>query len=420
MRKLFTLSLFIAVSLVANAQSLLVEDFDFTATDINGQNGWSSHSGTVDAVATTTGLSYSGYGGSNIGNAANVIGAGYDYNKAITEQNTNGTVIYTSLLLNFTQASATAASGGYFFHLGNKLGATNFTQFCARLWAKTDASGNLNIGFTNGSTASYLPTNYSLGTTYLIIIKYTINTAGSDEALMWIRSAGVPATETLAGVPDVTLTTESGVDVVNAIAIRQASGIPDFIIDGIRVGTTWGSSVLPVTLKSLKASLINNAVDLNWATSNETNFDYFGVEKSFDAKNFSPIAKVASNKTTNGSNYAFTDFGKTLAQQYYRLKMVDNDGSFKYSQVVAVNGKASTSLEVFPNPVVNTVIMSHPKAAAGATIRIVSVDGRSVSVTPVQTGATQTSIDVTRFVKSNYIASFEDKNEKSTVRFTKQ
>jgi Secretion system C-terminal sorting domain len=422
MKKLFTLVLLGSVlGIKAKAQTLLTEDFDFTAADINGQNGWTSHSGTADPVATTAGLTYAGYTGSGIGNAANVIGASYDYNKGLIDSiSTNGSVIYTSLLLNFTQASTTATTGGYFFHLGNRASATNYTAFCARLWAKTDASGNLNIGMTNSSTASYLPTNFSLNTTYLVIIKYTINTAGNDQALMWIRSAGVPASEVLAGTPDVSVTGEGGQDIIDAIAIRQASNIPDYMIDGIRVGKSWSESVLPVTLKSISASLINNQPQVNWETSNETNFDYFGVEKSLDAKNFAEIAKVASNKASNGSAYQYADISKTLSTQFYRLKMVDNDGTFKYSSVVAVNGKASISLALYPNPVTNTIILSHPKAIAGAAVKVTSIDGKTLSTQNVQTGATQTSIDATRLVKGSYVVSFVNDGVASTTQLVKQ
>jgi len=423
MKKLFTLVLTSTIlSLATKAQNLLIEDFDFTATDIKDQNGWSTHSGTADPIATTTGLTYAGYVGSGIGNAANVIGAGYDYNKPLSDSLTgNGSVIYTSMLLNFTQASATAATGGYFFHLGNRASATSYTAFCARLWAKTDASGNVSIGLTNSSSAPvYSSTTYALNTTYLIIIKYTINTAGNDEVSLWVKASGVPATETLAGTADVTLTTEAGQDIIDAIAIRQASNIPDFIIDGIRVGKTWGESVLPVTLKSISASLINNQPQVNWETSNETNFDYFGVEKSFDAKNFAEIARVASNKASIGSTYQYADINKTLATQFYRLKMVDNDGTFKYSSVVAVNGKPSLSLALYPNPVTNTIILSHPKAIAGAAVKVTSIDGKILSTQNVQTGATQTSIDATRLVKGNYVVSFVNDGVSSTTQLVKQ
>lgn len=420
MKKFFTLLLIVTtLKFSVKAQNLLIENFDFTATDITGQNGWVSHSGTADPVATTTGLTFAGYAGSGIGNAANVLGAGYDYNKGLSDSiSTNGSVLYTSLLLNFTQASATAATGGYFFHLGNRSSSTNFTNFCARLWAKTDASGNLNIGITNSSTASYLPTNFLLNTTYLIIIKYTINTAGADEVLMWIRSSGVPASEVLAGSPDVTLTTEAGQDIIDAIAIRQASNIPDYIIDGIRVGKTWNESVLPVSLKSLSASLINNKVALNWNTTNEINVDGFSIEKSNDGRTFNNIGFVAA-KNAASANYSFNDV-LAAGVNYYRLKITDKDGSFKYSSVVAVNAKQSIKLDIFPNPVVNTATLSHTKAGDNATVKLITIDGKTVLSQNIQAGATQSSIDVSKLIKGNYLVVFENEGNRTSLQFVKQ
>lgn len=183
----------------------------------------------------------------------------------------------------------------------------------------------------------------------------------------------------------------------------------------------FGSTViLPVTLKSITGSLINNQPQVNWETSNETNFDYFGVEKSLDAKNFAEIAKVASNKASNGSTYQYADVSKTVSTQFYRLRLVDNDGTFKYSSVVAVNGKASLSLALFPNPVTNTIILSHPKAIAGAAVKVVGIDGKILSTQKVQTGATQTSIDATRLVKGNYVVSFVNDGVASTTQLVKQ
>ncbi len=180
------------------------------------------------------------------------------------------------------------------------------------------------------------------------------------------------------------------------------------------------SAVLPVTLKSLSASLINNQPQLNWQTSTEINFDYFGVEKSVDAKNFVEVAKVASNKASNSTSYQFSDVNKTLPSQFYRLRLVDNDGTFKYSSVVAINGKASINLALYPNPVTNTIILSHPKAIAGAAIKVTGIDGRILSTQIVQTGATQTSIDAARLVKGNYVVSFVNDGIATTIQLIKQ
>ena len=180
------------------------------------------------------------------------------------------------------------------------------------------------------------------------------------------------------------------------------------------------SAVLPVTLKLLSASLINNQPQLNWQTSTEINFDYFGVEKSVDAKNFAEVAKVASNKASNGSNYQFSDVDKTLSNQFYRLRLVNNDGTFKYSSVIAVNGKASISLTLYPNPVTNTIILSHPKAIVGAAIKVTGIDGRILSTQNVQTGAIQTSIDAARLVQGNYVVSFINDGIATTTQLVKQ
>ncbi len=184
--------------------------------------------------------------------------------------------------------------------------------------------------------------------------------------------------------------------------------------------TVTTAIVLPVTLKSLSASLINSQPQLNWETSNETNFDYFGIEKSVDAKNFVSISNVVSKKASNGSTYSYMDANKTLATQFYRLKLVDNDGTFNYSSVVAVNGKPTINLALYPNPVANTIILSHPKANAGAAVTITNIDGRILSTLIIQINATQTSIDATKLIKGNYLVSFVNNGIASTTQLVKQ
>lgn len=418
MKKLFTLVLLATFSFPVFSQTLLTDNFSYSGklTD----NGWRiTGTSVVDEISTTAGLTYTNYTGSNIGNAANIIGTGQDVHRDFDSVKTDGSSIYCSFLINVTEA--TAQTGAYFFHLGTKAaGSTTFGNFCARLYAKTDANGNVNFAILNSNvTPTYGTTNYAINTTYLVIIKYTISVAGNDNVKMWIKSADVPQSEAAAGLPDFDVT-DGGQNSVSGVALRQASGLPDVKLDGLRIGLSWSESVLPVTLKSISASLINNQPQVNWETSNETNFDYFGVEKSLDAKNFAEIAKVASNKASNGSAYQYADISKTLSTQFYRLKMVDNDGTFKYSSVVAVNGKASISLALYPNPVTNTIILSHPKAIAGAAVKVTSIDGKTLSTQNVQTGATQTSIDATRLIKGSYVVSFVNDGVASTTQLVKQ
>jgi hypothetical protein len=100
--------------------------------------------------------------------------------------------------------------------------------------------------------------------------------------------------------------------------------------------------------------------------------------------------------------------------------MLDKSGSHTYSSVVALNGNVSTKkLTVFPNPAVSTITLSHEQANVGATIKILSVNGKTVSVANVQTGATQTSIDVSSLIKGSYIVSYENNGSRTITQFVK-
>ncbi len=76
-------------------------------------------------------------------------------------------------------------------------------------------------------------------------------------------------------------------------------------------------------------------------------------------------------------------------------------------------------MSVYPNPVSSAAIISHPEATAGAILKISSIDGKTLATCPVQTGATETSVDVSRLAKGSYIVSFEDNNIRAVTQFVK-
>jgi hypothetical protein len=237
------------IDFIANTKlagpALLAENFDYSG--LLSANGWSVHSGTTNPVSTAAGLSYAGYAGSGIGNAA-FIGnlGGEDVNFAIEMQNSNGTEIFSSLLVNISD-TATSKSGDYFFHLGYQSSSTSFTAFSSRLFAKI-VSGNVQFGISNTSTATYAANNFSKNTTYLAVMKYTINAAGNDEAKLWVFSSLLPASEEAAGTPLVIHSSTAGQDFINAIGLRQGSSTASaaVVVDGITVNTAWPIGVTSV------------------------------------------------------------------------------------------------------------------------------------------------------------------------------
>lgn len=228
------------INFVANGKgtNLLTDDFNFSGSLVG--NGWTAHSGIANILSTTAGLTFEGYPGSGIGNAVLVSNlGGQDVNKGIDEQTTNGSVVYASLLVKVID-TAVAKTGDYFFHLGHRTSSSSFSDFSARLFAKI-TGGSVNFGISNSNTVTYGSVNYVNSTTYLAIIKYTINTTGNDEVKLWIQSSTVPPSELDAGTPIVVNTTSLGQDNINAAAIRQGSATTSVqvVLDGITIRTKW-------------------------------------------------------------------------------------------------------------------------------------------------------------------------------------
>jgi hypothetical protein len=177
------------------------------------------------------------------------------------------------------------------------------------------------------------------------------------------------------------------------------------------------ASGLPVALKSFNTSLVNSYAKLSWSTATEINFKGFEIEKSSDGKSFASIGIISANGKP--SSYVFTDPTKLDGLAYYHLKMINQDGSYSYSSTVELNNKESLKMSVYPNPVSSAAIISHPEATAGAILKISSIDGKTLATCPVQTGATETSVDVSRLAKGSYIVSFEDNNIRAVTQFVK-
>jgi len=103
---------------------------------------------------------------------------------------------------------------------------------------------------------------------------------------------------------------------------------------------TFSNYLLPVELISFTSTKQNNDVNLQWKTAQETNSHHFDVERSFDGTSFNAIGTKAAAGNSNALlvyNYTDADaaaFGGTV---YYRLKLVDIDGSYKYSSIAAVS-----------------------------------------------------------------------------------
>jgi hypothetical protein len=143
-------------------------------------------------------------------------------------------------------------------------------------------------------------------------------------------------------------------------------------------------NALPLKLISFAGKRNTDNISLAWLTANEVNVKQFVVERSNNGVDFSAIGTVAArNVTTAQSQYAYADKEiaalKNNKQIYYRLKMIDIDGTFSYSNVAVINPSASvTRFSTYPNPVKGSVVYVELKETAQSNlqIRIEDVTGK--------------------------------------------
>jgi hypothetical protein len=111
-------------------------------------------------------------------------------------------------------------------------------------------------------------------------------------------------------------------------------------------------SPLPIKLLYFKVEEnTTNGVALNWATAMEENFDKFIVERSQDGKIFEPVTEIAgAGNSKKVLTYSYNDGHPFNGKNYYRLKSVDRDEKFEYSNVLSTDFKGTNSVSLYPNP----------------------------------------------------------------------
>lgn len=116
-----------------------------------------------------------------------------------------------------------------------------------------------------------------------------------------------------------------------------------------------GGNPLPVELSSFEGEIIDNIVKLNWRTETEVRNYGFDIEKSLDGIEFNKIGFVEGNGNSNSpKHYSFSDpVNSQSGKIFYRLKQIDNEGSFAYSKIVTIYVGVPQTFELFqnyPNP----------------------------------------------------------------------
>jgi len=416
MKKIYTLFMVSAIAMTTRAQLVINENFTgYTVGNLNGQGSWaSSGTGPDVQVSNLLPLIYSGYNSSGEYDTV-TNGNGKTETKAFSQNisTSSAQTIYMSFVVGVGN-SASKNTPAYSVALVDNTGSTP-VQFTV----KDNNDGSISFGVGGSGSIGWTAAGSShYGTTYLIVIRYDIISGGADKGYMWINPSSLAAEpSTSSANASFTAGTETYGSSFQALQQNQTSKTPYAAYDAFRVAANPSSSVawallspaastLPVTLTSFNANTdgLNNT-KLVWNTSNESGIVSYVIEKSTDGRTFSDIGSV---QATQQSTYSFTDNQASTDYTYYRLKMVEQDGSFKYSFIVSLKSKLSLNISLSPNPVRSTLLIQHPKVGTEAHIEIVNTSGQLIKDIRIPASAVLTSIDMSGLSTGLYHVVFKN------------
>lgn len=188
-------------------------------------------------------------------------------------------------------------------------------------------------------------------------------------------------------------------------------------------------ATLPVKLLSFTGAYKNNTTYLNWVTENQVNFSFYDIERSADGTSFSSIGlKSATGNSSSKESYQFNDDLTSFSGStyYYRLKMIDTDGNFKYSSIILIrkDQKGMTDIIINPNPVVkgNTVTLRFESVVKSVVdIKVIDMAGRIMFTqqnNAIQ-GINSVSINhLERLLPGMYLLQMNDGTAVQTTKFT--
>lgn len=182
------------------------------------------------------------------------------------------------------------------------------------------------------------------------------------------------------------------------------------------------TNALPVDLVSFTVkSITEQSVALSWITASELNNSHFNIEYSIDGINFRAIDEVIGNGTTQlKQEYSYTHTSPIKGNNYYRLKQVDFDGAFEYSDIVVVNIDRAGKIIINPSAAIAEITVQLAETAgANNQIGIYDMMGRTVLMSNFDGTLNEKTLDISSLQKGYYVVRVQAGNEVFTKRFMK-
>jgi hypothetical protein len=170
------------------------------------------------------------------------------------------------------------------------------------------------------------------------------------------------------------------------------------------------ANVTAALMLSFSGLINSNTSDLSWTMENETSGRWFIIERSNDGNEFDSIGVVAARNNAHDTTYNYADGRIMMGDNYYRLRMVDNDGVTRYSKIICLDNNSTNNcaakIQVYPNPAISVVnYMLTSSKNEQVSVQIYNLAGilLTASQKTVSAGMNQQSIAINGLRTGNYI-----------------
>ncbi len=156
------------------------------------------------------------------------------------------------------------------------------------------------------------------------------------------------------------------------------------------------TSVLPVELTSFTGTVADCKVTLKWSTASEVNFSHYEIQRSEDGGRFTKVGNMVSSGAATAADYIFIDT-KANDENYYRLKMVDLDETFEFSDIINLDldCKKSHTIKVYPNPLADEQLtVELYSESLNMTLTIRDITGRMMQSYMIDTDFGQNTLRI--------------------------
>ncbi len=253
--------------------------------------------------------------------------------------------------------------------------------------AGTGTSQFIDYGTSNylmNKTYRIIPGNYNPNGIYTVTLYYTPAEKAGWEAATGYQWSNIQLVKTSGAISSATPAHPGAAGNIEMVPpVHGMLGIDYTLSYTFNTGFSgFGAgivtSTLPLPLINFEGNTVDNSVKLSWSTSSETNSRYFEVQRSSDGNNFETIGNVSSAGTSITRHDYFYNDDKAGAVNYYRLKLVDNDGKTTYSKTLIIKiAGLQQRIYVLGNPFGNTIrlrLINQPKGKV--SLRLFDIAGK--------------------------------------------